>query len=140
MKDKRNVHLKVQELCDCYATTDPLRGMSLLKNDTDKEEAALKWVALAVLHGLNDNAKKIVLERTEDGGVNVTAKYRKSNLPAPDSDMAANIIAAMKDILHTDGDKAEAGLALGVRDSNLDLHVMVERDGGREAVTLEFPR
>jgi len=24
MKEKRNLHLKVQELCDCYATTDPL--------------------------------------------------------------------------------------------------------------------
>jgi hypothetical protein len=139
MKDKRNLHQKVQELCDCYATADPLKGMSLLKNDTDKEEAALKWVALAVLHGLNDNAKKIVLERTEEGDVNVSAKYRKANLPAPDSDMAAKIIAAMKDILHTDGDRAEAGLALGVRDSSLDLHVKVERDHGREAVTLEFP-
>jgi hypothetical protein len=140
MKDKRNLHLKVQELCDCYATADPLKGMSLLKNDTDKEEAALKWVALAVLHGLNDNAKKIVLERTEDGHVDVSAEYRKATLPAPDGDMATKIIAAMKGILHTDGDKAEVGLALGVRDSSLDLHVKVNREDGREAVTLEFPR
>jgi hypothetical protein len=140
MKDNRNLHLKVQELCDCYATADPLKGMSLLKNDTDKDEGALKWVALAVLHGLNDNAKKIVLERTEDGHVEVTAEYRKATLPAPDSDTATKIIAALKDILHTDGDRAEVGLALGVRDSSLDLRVKVKREGGREAVTLEFPK
>ncbi len=31
MKEKRNVHLKVQELCDCYATNDPLKEMSVVK-------------------------------------------------------------------------------------------------------------
>ncbi|HBD10342.1 MAG TPA: hypothetical protein DCZ69_19000 [Syntrophobacteraceae bacterium] len=139
MKDKRSLHLKVQELCDCYATADPLKGMSLLKSDSDKEEAALKWVALAVLHGLNDNAKRIVLERTDDGHVNVTAEYRKANLPVPDGDVATKIIAAVKDILHADGDKAEMGLALGVRDSSLDLHVKVKRDHGHEVMMLEFP-
>jgi hypothetical protein len=25
MKEKRNLHLKTQELCDCYATNDPLK-------------------------------------------------------------------------------------------------------------------
>ena len=58
MKEKRNLHLKVQELCDCYATTDPLKEMSNVKNDVDKDEAALKWLALAALHGVNHNAKK----------------------------------------------------------------------------------
>jgi hypothetical protein len=49
MKEKRNVHLKVQELCDCYATNDPLKEMSVVQNGSDKEEAALKWLALAAL-------------------------------------------------------------------------------------------
>ena len=53
MKEQRNVHLKVQELCDCYATNDPLKEMSEIKNDGDKEEAALKWLALAALHGVS---------------------------------------------------------------------------------------
>jgi hypothetical protein len=30
MKDKQTMHLKVQELCDCYATTDPLQELSSL--------------------------------------------------------------------------------------------------------------
>ena len=47
MKEKWNLHLKIQELCDCYATTDPLKEMSNVKNDADKHEAALKWVALS---------------------------------------------------------------------------------------------
>ena len=57
MKEKRNLHLKVQELCDCYATNDPLQEMSVVKDDADQEEAAIKWLALASLHGVNNNAK-----------------------------------------------------------------------------------
>ncbi len=59
MKDTGNLHLKVQELCNCFATTDPLKEMSIVKNDADKTEAALKWLALAALHGVNNNAEKI---------------------------------------------------------------------------------
>ena len=42
MKDKHSLHLKVQELCDCFATADPLKEMSLLEKDDDRTEAALK--------------------------------------------------------------------------------------------------
>ncbi|CAB1076468.1 hypothetical protein D1AOALGA4SA_4264, partial [Olavius algarvensis Delta 1 endosymbiont] len=73
MKEKRNVHLKVQELCDCYATNDPLKEMSLVKNDGDKDEAAVKWLALAALHGVNNNAKEISITRSDSGEVSVTA-------------------------------------------------------------------
>jgi hypothetical protein len=57
MKAKRNLHLKVQEMCDCYATNDPLKEMSVIKTDADKAEAAVKWLALAALHGVNNNAE-----------------------------------------------------------------------------------
>ena len=63
MKEKRNLHLKVQEMCDCYATGDPLKEMSIIKNDEDKEDAALKWLALAALHGVNNNAEEITITR-----------------------------------------------------------------------------
>ena len=53
MKDKHSLHLKVQELCDCFATTDPLKEMSLLEKDAEGSGAALKWLALAILHGIN---------------------------------------------------------------------------------------
>ncbi len=139
MKDKRNLHMKVQELCDCYATEDPLRAMSLLKKDTDKDEAALKWVALAVLHGVNDNAKKIKLERVSDGGVKVTAEYRTATLPPPDPDIAGKILEALRDILHTEGRKGDTDLAIGIRDSRLDLHVKVKSEDDKQALTLEFP-
>ncbi len=62
MKDVQNLHLKVQELCDCFSTTDPLKEMSEIKTGEDRMEAALKWLALSVLHGVNNNAKKVSIK------------------------------------------------------------------------------
>ena len=140
MKDQRSLHLKVQELCDCFATSDPLQEMSRLPGESDKDEGALKWLALAVLHGINGNAKKISINKTEDGKVTVTAKYRKSELPSPGGEVGRRIFDAVKEVTHIDKDEGEIPLALGVRDSSLDLKVVLEKDGGTESVTIEFPK
>jgi hypothetical protein len=71
MLDKRNLHLKVQELCDCYAGTDHLKEMCLVPKDEDPGEGALKWIALAVLHGVDANADKIRIASSDDGHVSV---------------------------------------------------------------------
>ena len=140
MKDKQSLHLKVQELCDCFATADPLQEMSRLPDEADKDEGALKWLALAVLHGINGNAKKISINKAEDGKVTVTAKYRRSELPSPGVDVGGRIFDAVRGVTHIEEDEGEMPLAVGIRDSSLDLKVKVERDGGSESVIIEFPK
>ena len=105
MKEKRNLHLKVQELCDCYATNDPLKEMSVVKNDEDKEEAAVKWLALAALHGVNDNADAVTITKSSDGNVSVTATYRQSELPSPGSQVGDKIIETVREITHLEEGK-----------------------------------
>ena len=139
MKEKRNLHLKVQELCDCYATNDPLKEMSAVKNDADKEEAAVKWLALAALHGVNSNAKEVTISRSSDGGVQVTAKYRESELPSPGSDVGAKIMEAVREITHIEDKKGKTQLALGIRNDSIELQVKIKEKEGREKVTIEFP-
>ncbi|MES0446367.1 MAG: hypothetical protein ABUJ92_07450 [Desulfobacterales bacterium] len=139
MKDKGSLHLKVQELCDCFATTDPLKEMSVVKNDADKEEAALKWLALAALHGVNNNAEKISITRSDDGKVKVTAEYRKTDLPSPGPEVAEKIIEAMSGITHIEGDEGKTQLALGIRDSSIDLTVKMEKRGDEKKVTIKLP-
>ena len=139
MKEKRNVHLKVQELCDCYATNDPLKEMSIVKNDGDKEEAALKWLALASLHGVNDNASEVTITRSKDGKVRVTAKYRESELPSPGSEIAAKIMQAVRDVTHIEGNKGKTPLALGIRNDSIELKVKMKAKEGKERVTILFP-
>ncbi len=138
MKDMTSLHLKVQDLCNCYAQTDPLKEMSILKTDADKEEAALKWIALAVLHGVNNGAKQISITRADDGKVTVTAEYRDAALPSPGPVIGKKAIAALRDITHIEGKKGELPLAVGIRDSSLEIKVKVKQKDDTETVTLTF--
>jgi hypothetical protein len=139
MKEKRNLHLKVQELCDCYASTDPLKEMSEVKNEADLEEGALKWVALAALHGVNSSAKEITIARTPQGDVNVTAKYRRAELPSPGKIIGDKVFAALRDITHIETEKGKSPLALGIRDSSLEVKITFKSGDEGETVSLKFP-
>ena len=139
MKEKRNLHLKVQELCDCYATNDPLKEMSVVKNDEDKEEAAAKWLALAALHGVNDNAKEVTITRSGDGQVTVSAKYRESELPSPGSDVGSKIFDTVREITAVEGDKGKSPLALGIRQDSIELQVKFKSKEDKEKITIKFP-
>jgi len=139
MKEKRNLHLKVQELCDCYATTDPLKEMSALGHDKDQEEAALKWLALAALHGVNHNAEEITISRNKKGDVKVVAKYRETELPSPGSDVGQKIMSAVREITHIEGERGKTILALGMRNDSLELKVKIKVKDQHEKVAIEFP-
>jgi len=139
MKEKRNLHLKVQELCDCYATTDPLKEMSEIKEDGDKDEAAIKWLALAALHGVNDNAKEVSITRSPDGNIRVTAKYREAELPSPGSEIGEKIMNAVREITHIEGAKGKSPLALGIREDSIELQIKMKSKDEGQKVTLKFP-
>jgi hypothetical protein len=139
MKEKRNLHLKVQEMCDCYATGDPLKEMSIIKNDDDKEEAALKWLALAALHGVNNNAEEITITRSSEGNVRVVAEYRESELPSPGSEVGGKIVDALREITHIEEDKGKTPLSLGIRNDSVNLKIKFKAKKGKERITIKFP-
>ena len=89
MKDTGSLHQKVQEQIDCQGDTDPLKGMSEIAGEPDRDEAAQKWMAFAALHGISSNARKITLDRSGDGVVTVTAEYRTATLPSPGSEVGS---------------------------------------------------
>jgi hypothetical protein len=138
MKDKGSLHLKVQELCNCFATTDPLKEMSIVKNGADKEEAALKWLALAALHGINNNAETISISKSDDGNVKVTAEYRKTDLPSPGPEVAEKIIESLIGITYIEGGEGKTQLALGIRDSSINLSIKMKTKDGGKKVTIGF--
>ena len=139
MKDTVSIHKNVQDMCDCYATADPLREMSVLDKDADKEAAAVKWLALTALHGVNSNAKSVSIRRKANGEVKVSAEYRRTELPSPGPQVGTGIFEAVKAMTHIDGDKGKTALALGIRDSSLNLRVKLKKKGNEEKVTIEFP-
>lgn len=139
MRDKESLHKRVQEQIDCFMTTEPLKEMSELINDADIDEAAVKWLSLAVLHGINMNAKEITIKKAKDGRVKVIAEYRPAELPAPGPAVGERIIQDVREITHLEGEKGKTRLALGVRDSSIDLSIKVKRDEDGEKVKLKFP-
>ncbi|HCY86095.1 MAG TPA: hypothetical protein DHV36_13240 [Desulfobacteraceae bacterium] len=139
MKDSENLHLKIQELCACFSGTDPLKEMSDLVQDKDTNDAALKWLALAALHGVNANAKKITLKETDKGEVTVVAEYRETELPSPGKSVGKDVFKAVRDITHIEGDKGKMPLALGIMDSSLDLSVGIKEKKGKRKITIKFP-
>jgi hypothetical protein len=138
MKDQRNLHLKVQEMIDCYVSTDPLKEMEGVASDANTEEAAVKWLALAALHGINNKAKKISVKRQGDE-YTVSAEYRKSGLPNPGNEVGQKILTDMREIMHLEEDKGSMPLSLGVRDGSVELKVKIKREDDKEKLTLEFP-
>jgi len=139
MKEKRNLHLKVQEMCDCYATGDPLKEMSIVKNEEDIDEAAVKWLALAALHGVNNNAEEITITRTPEGNVRVVAEYRESELPTPGPEVGKKIVGAIREITHIEEDKGKTPLSLGIRNDSVDLKIKFKAKKGKEKITIKFP-
>jgi hypothetical protein len=139
MKDNVSIHKNVQDMCDCYATTDPLREMSVIEKDADTSAAAVKWLALTALHGVNNNAQSVRIKRNAEGKIKVTAEYRPSELPSPGAQVGKEVFEAVKAMTHIDGDKGKTALALGIRDSSLDLKVRLKKKGNEERVTIEFP-
>ena len=139
MKDKESLHKKAQEMVDCFATTDPLKEMSELGKEQDEEEAALKWLALAALHGINMNAKEISIVKSGEGQVKVAAKYREAELPSPGSTIGERIIDTLRKITYLEDDKGKTVLALGIRDGSIDLTVKAKKSEEGEKVTLKFP-
>lgn len=139
MKDTGNLHLKIQELCDCFSTTDPLKGMSEIKKEENTLDAALKWLALAALHGINNNAKKISVKQAGDGTVSVIAEYRDTELPSPGAGVANNIFEVVREITHIEQEKGKSRFALGIRDSSLDLEISLKNKDDYKTVSIKFP-
>jgi hypothetical protein len=139
MKNTTSPHLKVQEHIDCFAQSDPLKEMATIHGETDAEAAAVKWLALATLHGINNNARRISVTRNGDGQVRVVAEYRDTELPSPGPATGGRIIEAIRKMTYIEAEKGKSDLALGVRDSSIDLKIKVEKKDGRETVSLKFP-
>ena len=136
MKEKRNMHLRVQEMCDCFATSDPLEEMNRMTDETgDEEESAVKWLALAVLHGINSGLKEISISIDDEDKVRVKAEKR---LPAPNPGTAKAILAAVREVTHIEEDKGSLPVTLGIRDSSVELVFKVKTKEERDKVKIKF--
>ncbi len=140
MQDKRNLHKKMQEQIDCFLGTDYLEELKAVKDEPDKEQAPLKWLALAILYGINERVEKIKIEKKENGKIRLVAKSPDFELPSPGDDVVNSIFDDLRKITHIESDKGEILLSVGIRDSSIELKTKVKKEDGKEKIELKFPK
>ena len=139
MLDKRSLHMKVQEQADCFASADPLSEMAGLVKEQDAEEGALKWIALAVLHGIDRNAKKISIRRDSNGQYFGDRKVPGIRTSKASGTYRPQSLRCGKGITHIEGDKGTTPVLIGIRDSSIEIELKLDHDGAEEEIVLEFP-
>lgn len=137
--DTGGFHKKMQQHIDCYAETDYLTELARVRDEPDLEQAALNWLALVILHGIEANADKISLELSAEGRTEVIAEYREARLTSPGRDISGKVIEIMRRITHIDADKGELPLAVGIRDSSINMEIKLKKKDDREKLVFKFP-
>ena len=137
-----NLHLKLMEMCDCYIGTDYAATIQKVADapSTDIQEDALRYLALALLFTLTEQARQLSLKRKKDK-INVTIKHddEKIALRPPAKAVFDRIIAIMRAILHLDEDKGGLPLTLGLKNDQIEVQVKVERTADKETLKVKFP-
>ncbi len=136
-----NLHLKLQEMCDCYLETDFLPQLSRFGGQPgpDPDDEALRYLALALMRTITEQAGELSLKK-EDGNVKVKVKQRerKEELPSPPIALFDRIVAAVRAILHIEGEKGESEMALGLQNGSVEMRVKLKEKDGKSSLKFEM--
>lgn len=141
LKDS-NLQQKLQEMCDCYLETDFAAQMSgmVKASSKDLKEDAVKYLSLALMYGVTEKARKLTLKKqgSEIRAVIKTAD-QKIQLPLPAADLFDSVIDLIRGILHFEKAGGSSLLALGLRNSQLDLRVKLKEQEEKTSLKFTFP-
>ena len=138
-----NHHLKLQEMCDCYLETDfvpEMQHMATNPPSDDLDEDAIKYLALAIMHAITEQAAKLSLKKKGDAITVALKNEEKVTLPSPAAPVFGKIIEIVRAILHIEEDKGKLPLSLGLRNGEVNLMVKVKREDDKESVAFSFDK
>ena len=141
-KLSHNLHMKLQEMCDCYMDTDFQAEIKrpIDVNSATLEEEALKYFALIILYTLTVKAQKLSVKKKKGAWkVTVTSSHEKKSLSSPPEEIGTKIFEIIRAITHIDQDNGEMALAFGLRNGRVDLLVKVKKADDEESMKLLFP-
>lgn len=141
LKDS-NPHQKLQEMCDCYLDTDFAGQMAAMtaSRSVDLQEDAVKYLALAIMYGVTEKARKLSIEGEKDKtGARLKTADAKIKLPPPPARLFAGIVSLVRGILHFDDKNGNSFLSMGLRNSRLDLQVKLKEKKEKTSLKIKFP-
>ena len=136
-----NLHLKLQEMCDCYLETDYRSQLSRIrtKPGPDPDDEAMRYLALALMHAITEQAGKLSLKKDgSDLKVKVQKEGAKDSLPPPPAELFARILQIIRAILHFEGEKGESQLVLGLRNGSVEMRVKLKEKGDEASLKFEL--
>ena len=141
-KLSHNLHMKLQEMCDCYMDSDFLAELKreIPVESTTLEEEALRYFALLILYTVTTKAQQLKVKRKKgELKVIVTSLHEKKTLTPPPEEIVNKIFEIIRAITHIETDNGEMPLALGLRREQVDLQVKVKKAEDEETMKLLFP-
>lgn len=136
-----NLHLKLQEMCDCYMNTDFVRQMEGMSGPSGNiQEDSVKYLALAIMYGVTEKARKLAIKRKqgETRAILKTADA-KIELPQPTDQIFDGVVELVRCILHFEEGSGKSPLSLGLQNSQLDLQVKVKEKDAGTSLKIKFP-
>jgi len=147
IKNDRSYHLRLQEFCDCFMETDFRKELELASKGVsgdpggDLDELALKFLGLTMLYGANEEAKKISLQKSNQGKVLFSVEARGNyQLIPPSGHLADKIFSVARSMVHLDKDQGKIPFSLGLRNSSLEINLEFARKAGEESLVFVFPQ
>ena len=140
LKDSRNLHVRLQEMCDCYMDTDYEKELEAIASQKSEEieEDSLKYLALSIMFTLTEGGRKLSIKRKK-GEDKVTVKSEeKKALPSPSPEITEKIFEIMRSITHLEDKKGKEPFSLGIRDSRLELEVTLKKKDHEESLKFSF--
>ena len=146
IKNDRNYHQRLQELCDCYMETDPKKELEMaakgISGDPggDLDELALKFLGLGIFYGASEKAKRISIELPKEGRVLFIVEARGHyQLPPPSPKVADRIISIARSITHIDEAKGKESVSFGLRNDRIELTFQFDHKDRGDSFSILFP-
>jgi len=142
LKDARNLHTRLQEMCDCYMDTDYGKELKKMASGIgeDLEEEALKYLALSILFTITNSGKKLSIKRKKRKQKVTVKAQEKMALPSPTPEITEKIFEIMRSITHLEGERGKEPFSLGLRDSRVELEITLKKKDDEESLKFSFPK
>lgn len=139
-----NLHLKLQEMCDCYLDTsyeEELNRAARVTAGEEMEETAVKYLALAIMYGITEKAESLKLKKKKDGVIKAGLKSdKKINLPPPSEGLFDAVTGIIRTILHFEEGGGKLPLSLGLRTGQVELNVKLKEKEDGISLKFKFPK
>jgi hypothetical protein len=130
MLDVESPHLRLQQQIDCQLEVTPRTVLESWEKTgwqqepgTDVDEAPLKYIALVLLHAIEERAVRFSVDK--DAGATVHGNT-PNTLPKAPPHIIARGLEIIREISGIEGAKGQGTLSLGIRNDSLDVTIQKE--------------